>query len=112
VKLLTLVVKPHLLADVVAAAMEAGAGGATVTEVKGFGRQGGHSESYRGTEYRIELVPKSCVEVVVADDMVEAVLAATTAAARTGRIGDGKAWFRRVNDVVRVRTGETGRDAV
>jgi nitrogen regulatory protein P-II 1 len=112
VKLLTLVVKPYLLGDVVAAAMEAGAGGATVTEVKGFGRQGGHSESYRGTEYRIELVPKSCIEVLVPDDGVEAVLAATVAAARTGRIGDGKAWVRGVADVVRVRTGETGGDAV
>jgi nitrogen regulatory protein PII len=112
VKLLTLVVKPYLLADVVAAAMEAGAGGATVTEVKGFGRQGGHSESYRGAEYRIELVPKSCVEVVVADEKVADVLAATTAAARTGRIGDGKAWVRDIDNVLRVRTGETGADAV
>ncbi|HET6664030.1 MAG TPA: P-II family nitrogen regulator, partial [Acidimicrobiales bacterium] len=70
-KLLTLVVKPYLLAEVVAAAMEAGAGGATVTEVRGFGRQGGHSESYRGAEYLIELVPKSCIQVVVPDDKVD-----------------------------------------
>jgi nitrogen regulatory protein P-II 1 len=112
VKLLTLVVKPFLLADVVAAAMEAGAGGATVSEVKGFGRQGGHSETYRGSEYRIEMVPKSRIEVIVPDDKVDAVMAATTAAARTGKIGDGKAWVRDVDRVVRVRTGETGADAV
>jgi nitrogen regulatory protein P-II 1 len=112
VKLVTIVVKPFRLADVVAAAMEAGAGGATVTEVKGFGRQGGHTETYRGSEYQIELVPKACVEVLVPDGKLEAVLAALTDAARTGRIGDGKAWVRDVDGVVRVRTGETGADAV
>jgi nitrogen regulatory protein PII len=112
VKLVTIVVKPFRLADVVAAAMEAGAGGATVSEVRGFGRQGGHSETYRGSEYRIELVPKACVQVIVADDKVQAVMVAVTDAARTGRIGDGKAWVRDVGGVVRVRTGETGADAV
>jgi nitrogen regulatory protein PII len=112
VKLLTLVVKPFVLAEVVAAAMEAGAGGATVSEAKGFGRQGGHAETYRGTEYRIELVPKVCVELLVPDEKVDAVFAAATAAARTGKIGDGKAWVRSVERVVRVRTGETGDEAV
>jgi nitrogen regulatory protein P-II 1 len=112
VKLVTIIVKPFRLADVVAAAMEAGAGGATVTEVKGFGRQGGHTETYRGSEYLIELVPKACVEVVAPDDKVRAVFEAMTAAARTGRIGDGKAWSRSLDGVVRVRTGETGTDAV
>jgi nitrogen regulatory protein PII len=112
VRLVTIVVKPFRLADVVAAAMEAGAGGATVTEVKGFGRQGGHSETYRGSEYLIELVPKACVEVVVPDDKLAAVLGAMSDAARTGRIGDGKAWVRDVDGVVRVRTGESGADAI
>jgi nitrogen regulatory protein PII len=112
VKLVTIIVKPFRLADVVSAAMEAGAGGATVTEVKGFGRQGGHSESYRGTEYQIELVPKACVELVVDDQHLPRVFEAVTTAARTGRIGDGKAWVRDLDSIVRVRTGETGADAI
>jgi nitrogen regulatory protein PII len=112
VKLIVAVVKPFRLADVVAAAMDAGASGATVTEARGFGRQRGHSETYRGQEYLIELVPKSCVELVVADEHVEAVAAAVAGAARTGKIGDGKLWVREVADVQRVRTGETGGDAV
>lgn len=111
-KLVVAVVKPFRLAEVVGAAMEAGASGATVSEAKGFGRQGGHSETYRGNEYRIELVPKACVELVVEDGKADAVVAAVVAAARTGRIGDGKVWVRDVGDVIRVRTGETGPDAV
>lgn len=111
-KLLTLVVKPFRLADVVAAAVEAGAGGATVSEVKGFGRQGGHSESYRGNEYRIEFVPKVRVDVIVPAEKLDAVLRATAAAARTGRIGDGKAWVHDLAGVTRIRTGEAGADAV
>jgi nitrogen regulatory protein P-II 1 len=112
VKLVVAVVKPFRLADVIAAAMDAGAGGATVSEARGFGRQGGHSETYRGQEYLIELVPKSYVELLVDDPQVPAVLAAVAGAARTGRIGDGKIWVRDVEDVLRVRTGETGPDAV
>jgi nitrogen regulatory protein PII len=112
VKLIVAVVKPFRLADVIAAAMEAGASGATVTEARGFGRQGGHSETYRGQEYLIELVPKSYVELLVADEDVKAVAAAVAGAARTGKIGDGKLWVREVDDVLRVRTGETGGDAV
>jgi nitrogen regulatory protein PII len=111
-KLVTAVVKPFRLGDVIAAAMDAGASGATVTESRGFGRQGGHSETYRGQEYLIELVPKSYVELVVDDAKVEAVLDAVAGAARTGKIGDGKLWVRDVGDVLRVRTGETGADAV
>lgn len=111
-KLVTAVVKPFLLADAIAAAMDAGASGATVSEARGFGRQGGHSETYRGQEYQIELVPKSCIELVVDDDRAPAVVAAVVAAARTGKIGDGKLWVREVDHVVRVRTGETGADAV
>jgi nitrogen regulatory protein PII len=112
VKLVVAVVKPFRLADVVAAAMDAGASGATVSEAKGFGRQGGHSETYRGQEYVIELVPKSYVELVVDDATVPGVVEAVVAAARTGRIGDGKLWVRDLGDVIRVRTGETGADAV
>jgi nitrogen regulatory protein PII len=112
VKLVTAVVKPFRLADVVAAAMDAGARGATVTEVRGFGRQGGHTEVYRGSEYQIELVPKACVELLVPDEKVGPVVAAATAAAHTGRIGDGKVWVRDVADIVRIRTGETGVEAV
>jgi nitrogen regulatory protein PII len=112
VKLVTAVVKPFRLADAVAAAMEAGASGATVTEVKGFGRQGGHTETYRGSEYQIELVPKLCLELVVPDGKVVAVVAAVEDAAKTGRIGDGKIWVRSVGEVVRIRTGETGPEAV
>ena len=111
-KLVVAVVKPFRLADVVAAAMEAGATGATVSEARGFGRQGGHSETYRGQEYVIEFVPKSYVELVVTDDKVAAVTAAVAGAARTGKIGDGKLWVRDIDEVQRVRTGETGAEAV
>jgi len=112
VKLVVAVIKPFRLGDVIAAAMDAGASGATVTEARGFGRQGGHSETYRGQEYLIELVPKSYVELVVEDAAVPAVTAAVAGAARTGKIGDGKIWVRDVDDILRVRTGETGADAV
>lgn len=111
-QLVVAVVKPFRLAEVIAAAMDAGAGGATVSEARGFGRQGGHTEVYRGSEYVIELVPKSCVELLVDDDRAPAVAEAVAGAARTGRIGDGKVWIRPVDHVVRVRTGETGADAV
>lgn len=111
-KLVVAVVKPFRLTDVIAAAMDAGASGATVSEARGFGRQGGHSETYRGQEYLIELVPKSYVELVVDDEKVAAVAAAVSGAARTGKIGDGKLWVREVGEVLRVRTGETGPDAV
>lgn len=111
-KLVVAVVKPFRLAEVIAAAMDAGATGATVSDARGFGRQGGHSETYRGQEYVIEFVPKSYVELLVEDGKVAAVTAAVADAARTGRIGDGKLWVRSVGDVQRIRTGETGADAV
>jgi nitrogen regulatory protein PII len=112
VKLVVAVVKPFRLAEVIGAAMDAGASGATVSEARGFGRQGGHTEVYRGSEYVIELVPKSYVELVVDDAKAAAVTAAVAGAARTGKIGDGKVWVRDVDEVIRVRTGETGADAV
>ena len=111
-KLVVAVVKPVRLSDVIAAAMDAGATGATVTESKGFGRQGGHSETYRGSEYRIEFVPKSYVELIVEEAKVKAVVDAVVDAARTGKIGDGKVWVRDLEAVQRIRTGETGSDAV
>jgi nitrogen regulatory protein P-II 1 len=112
VKLVTAVIKPHALADVKAALEAAGALGLTVSEVQGHGRQRGHTEVYRGAEYQIDFVPKIRVELLVADEDVEASVAAITAAARTGRIGDGKIWVVPVDDVVRVRTGERGHDAI
>lgn len=111
-KLIVALVKPFRLADVIGAALEAGAGGATVSEARGFGRQLGHTETYRGTEYRIELVPKSMVEVLVADEKADGVYDAMVEAARTGRIGDGKIWMRSVDWVTRIRTGEIDAEAV
>jgi len=111
-QLVTAVVKPFRLDEVVAAMRAAGASGATVTEAKGMGRQHGHVEVYRGSEYRIDLVPKVRIDVVVDDAKVDAVLAALADAARTGRIGDGKVWVRSAEGVVRIRTGEVGTDAL
>ena len=111
-KLVTAVVKPFKLDDVKAALKTAGVAGMTVAEVRGFGRQGGHTETYRGTEYQIDFVPKVAIEVLVADDGTEVVVEAIATAAATGQIGDGKIWIRDVDRVVRIRTGEEGADAV
>ena len=111
-KLVTAVIKPHKLDDVKTALQEMGVQGMTVTEASGFGRQRGHTEVYRGAEYRIDLVPKARIEVLVEDADADAVIAALVAAARTGRIGDGKVWSVPVETVVRVRTGERGPDAL
>jgi len=112
VQLVTAVIKPHQLEAVVDAVKEQGLSGLTATEVRGFGRQGGHTEVYRGTEYRIEFLPKVRVEVLVDDGVVDRVVDAIIGAARTGKIGDGKVWAHPVNQVVRIRTGERGADAV
>ncbi|MEU9126664.1 P-II family nitrogen regulator [Kitasatospora sp. NPDC048540] len=111
-KLITAVVKPFRLDDVKSALQEIGVHGLTVTEASGYGRQHGHTEVYRGAEYRIDLVPKLRIEVVVEDDDAEAVMTAIVDAARTGQIGDGKVWAVPVDTIVRVRTGERGPDAV
>ncbi|MZD09692.1 P-II family nitrogen regulator [Streptomyces sp. SID5785] len=111
-KLITAVVKPHRLDEVKTALQELGVDGLTVTEASGYGRQRGHTEVYRGAEYRVDLVPKVRIEVVVADDDAEPVMEAVVRAARTGKIGDGKVWAVPVDTVVRVRTGERGPDAV
>ncbi|CAN5686320.1 nitrogen regulatory protein P-II [soil metagenome] len=111
-KLITAVVKPFKLDDVKDAVAAAGVTGMTIGEVKGFGRQGGHRETYRGAEYQIDFVPKISVEIVVDDDAADAVVDAITTAAATGKIGDGKVWVTDVGRLVRIRTGEEGVDAI
>lgn len=110
--LVTAVIKPHQLDDVKEALKGVGVQGLTVSEVKGFGRQGGHTETYRGAEYTIDFVPKVKVEVVVGTEDAEKVAEAIAAAARTGKIGDGKIWTTAVERLTRIRTGEMGADAV
>ena len=111
-QLITAVIKPFKLDDVKDALAELGIQGMTVSEVQGFGRQGGHSETYRGTEYKVLFTPKTRVEVVVDDGQVDAMVAAIVTAARTEKIGDGKVWVTEVGNLVRIRTGERGADAV
>ena len=112
VKLITAIVKPFKLDDVKDALKTIGIQGMTVSEVRGFGRQGGHSETYRGAEYKIEFVPKVRVELVVDDADVDKAISAIRDAANTGKIGDGKVWITSVEKLVRIRTGEEGRDAI
>jgi nitrogen regulatory protein P-II 1 len=111
-KLVTAIVKPHRVEEVKEALRDAGVMGLTTSDVEGFGRQRGHTEVYRGAEYQVDFVPKVKVEVVVADDDVQGVVDAVVKAARTGKIGDGKVWVTDVGQVVRIRTGEMGPDAV
>ena len=111
-KLITAIVKPFKLDDVKAAVEAVGAKGMTVTETQGFGRQKGHTEVYRGAEYEVDFVPKIRVEVLVDDTQVDEVVDAIVTTASTGKIGDGKVWVIPVESVVRVRTGERGRDAL
>jgi nitrogen regulatory protein P-II 1 len=111
-KLITAVIKPFKLDDVKNALKAAGVAGMTVTEVQGFGRQAGHTEVYRGAEYTVDFVPKVRIEILADDDQVEGIVSALTAAAQTGKIGDGKVWTSSVDDVQRIRTGELGSDAI
>ena len=111
-KLVTTIIKPFKLDDVKDALKAIGVLGMTVSEARGFGRQGGHTETYRGTEYQIDFVPKVRIEAVVADDDVARVMEVLAAAARSGKIGDGKIWVTHVETIVRIRTGESGTDAV
>jgi nitrogen regulatory protein P-II 1 len=106
------VIKPFKLDEVREALSELGVSGLTVTEVKGFGRQKGHTELYRGAEYVVDFLPKVKVEVILGDDMVERAIESITRAARTGKIGDGKIFVTAVEQVVRIRTGESGEQAV
>jgi nitrogen regulatory protein PII len=111
-KLITAIVKPFKLDDVHRALQPLGVQGMTVSDVRGFGRQGGHTETYRGAEYQIDFVPKVRLEIVVADGDADRVVDAIAGAAATGKIGDGKIWVTDVERIVRIRTGEEGHDAV
>ena len=111
-KVVVAVVKPHKLDEVKEALRDIGVSGLTTTDVEGFGRQRGHTEVYRGAEYQVDFVPKVKVEILVADDQTQGVVDAITKAARTGKIGDGKIWVMPVEQVVRIRTGEMGPDAL
>jgi nitrogen regulatory protein P-II 1 len=111
-KLITAIIKPFKLDDVKDALKAVGVVGLTVTEVRGFGRQGGHTETYRGTEYQIDFVPKIKLEIVVDETIVDRVVDGIVDAARTEKIGDGKVWVTSVEQLVRIRTGERGADAV
>lgn len=110
--LVTAVIKPYVLDTVNDALKGAGVAGMTITEVKGFGRQGGHTETYRGAEYAVDFVPKVKVEVLVETAKAEAVAAVIAKSAGTGKIGDGKIWITSVDRVMRIRTGEMGADAI
>ena len=111
-KLITTIIKPFKLDDVREALSEIGSQGATVTEVKGFGRQKGHTEMYRGAEYSVDFLPKIKIEVAVKDDLLESAIEAITGAAKTGHIGDGKIFVSDLLQSIRIRTGESGDDAL
>ena len=107
-KLITAIIKPHMLDDVRDALSKSGIKGLTVTEVKGFGRQKGHTEVYRGVEYSVDFVPKIQIEIVTDDDQVASAIGAITESARTGEIGDGKIFVSDISQAIRIRTGESG----
>lgn len=111
-KLITAIIKPFKLDDVNHALKTAGIGGMTVTEVRGFGRQGGHTETYRGTEYNVEFVPKVRLEIILDDDLADRAVDAILSSAATGKIGDGKIWVTEVARILRIRTSEEGSDAI
>jgi nitrogen regulatory protein P-II 2 len=111
-KLVTAVVKPFKLDEVREALSAIGVQGITVTEVKGYGRQKGHTELYRGAEYVVDFLPKIKIELVVDDKILDQVVEAIEESARTGKIGDGKIWITTVEDVIRIRTGESGKEAI
>ena len=111
-KLITTIIKPFKLEDVKDALKSAGVQGMTVSEVRGFGRQGGHSETYRGSEYAIDFVPKVRIEIVVDDTAVDSVVDTIRSSAATGKIGDGKIWVSDVAQLIRIRTGEEGTNAI
>ena len=111
-KLITAIIKPFKLDEVREALGDLGVAGVTVTEVKGFGRQKGHTELYRGAEYVVDFLPKVKLEIALTDDMVDSAVEAITAAAQTGKIGDGKIFISSLDEVIRIRTGETGEEAL
>lgn len=111
-KLVTAIIKPFKLDDVRSALSDIGVQGITVTEVKGFGRQKGHTELYRGAEYVVDFLPKVKLEIAISDDLLDQAIETITEAANTGKIGDGKIFVSNLEQVIRIRTGETGKDAV
>ena len=111
-KLVTAIIKPFRLDDVRNALSEVGIQGMTVTEVKGFGRQRGHTELYRGAEYVVDFLPKAKIEIAIADDRLDEILEAITSSAKTGKVGDGKIFVTELEQVIRIRTGETGDSAI
>ena len=111
-KLVTAVIKPFKLDDVREALSEAGIAGITVSEVKGFGRQKGHTELYRGAEYSVDFLPKIKIEIAISDEVLDQVIQAISGAASTGKIGDGKIFVSELEQVIRIRTGETGNEAI
>jgi nitrogen regulatory protein P-II 2 len=111
-KLITAIIKPFRLDDVRNALGEVGVNGMTVTEVKGFGRQRGHTELYRGAEYVVDFLPKSKIEIAVSDDLAERAVEAIVSAARTGKVGDGKIFVTTIEQTIRIRTGDTGDSAL
>jgi nitrogen regulatory protein P-II 2 len=111
-KLITAIIKPFRLDDVRNALGEVGVNGMTVTEVKGFGRQRGHTELYRGAEYVVDFLPKSKIEIAVSDDLAERAVEAIVSAARTGKVGDGKIFVTSIEQTIRIRTGDTGDNAL
>ncbi|MDP6436507.1 MAG: P-II family nitrogen regulator [Gammaproteobacteria bacterium] len=111
-KLITAIIKPFRLDDVRNALGEVGVTGMTVTEVKGFGRQRGHTELYRGAEYVVDFLPKSKIEIAVSDDLAERAVEAIVSAARTGKVGDGKIFVTSIEQTIRIRTGDTGDSAL
>lgn len=111
-KMITAIIKPFKLDDVREALSEIGVMGLTVTEVKGFGRQKGHTELYRGAEYVVDFLPKVKLEIGISEDLVESVIEAITKSASTGKIGDGKIFVTSIEQAIRIRTGETGKDAL
>lgn len=111
-QLVTAIIKPHMLDEVKEALRQVGIQGMTISEVKGFGRQGGHTETYRGAEYRVDFVPKAKIEIVLDDAEAIKAVEAIQSSAQTGKIGDGKIWVTEVSSLVRIRTGELGTDAV
>jgi nitrogen regulatory protein P-II 1 len=111
-KLITAIIKPHTLDGVKDALKQVGIQGMTVSEVKGFGRQGGHTETYRGAEYNVDFVPKLKLEIVVEEPVAAQVVETVQASAQTGNIGDGKIWVTPVESMIRIRTGDVGADAI
>ena len=111
-KLITAVIKPHQVEEVKEALETLGVKGMTVTEAQGYGRQGGHTETYRGTEYKISFTPKSRIELIVSDEIAGRAVDTLIAASRTGKIGDGKIWVSSVDRLLRIRTGEEGNEAL